>query len=104
NRRRLRRLIDERRMTEVGLAKVDPAVLSAELIPKPRPADPEIPQFIKEALTARPPAWTFFESLAPSYRRNYIAWIMDAKKDETRERRLRESIALLEQHKKLGLK
>jgi len=29
---------------------------------------------------------------------------MQAKKEETRERRLREAVALLEQNKKLGLK
>jgi hypothetical protein len=30
--------------------------------------------------------------------------IMDANKEETRQRRLREAVALLEQNKKLGLK
>jgi uncharacterized protein YdeI (YjbR/CyaY-like superfamily) len=43
-------------------------------------------------------------SFAPSYRRRYIGWIMHAAKEETRERRLREAVALLEQNKKLGLK
>jgi uncharacterized protein YdeI (YjbR/CyaY-like superfamily) len=49
-------------------------------------------------------AWEHFQNLAPSYRRHYIGWIMDAKKKETRERRLREAVSLLEQNKKLGLK
>ena len=49
-------------------------------------------------------AWENFRNLAPSYRRYYIGWIMHAAKEETRERRLREAVALLEQNKKLGLK
>lgn len=33
-------------------------------------------------------AWTFFEAQAPSYRRTAAYWVMSAKRDETRERRL----------------
>jgi uncharacterized protein YdeI (YjbR/CyaY-like superfamily) len=67
--------------------------------------DPDdIPRFVKQALTANAKAWENFRNLAPSYRRHYVGWIMHAKKDETRERRLREAVALLEQNKKLGLK
>ena len=64
----------------------------------------DIPRFLKQALMASPKAWEYFQSLAPSYRRHYIGWIMHAKKEETRERRLREAVSLLEQNKKLGLK
>src|SRR5205085_8745307 len=68
-------------------------------------ADPDdIPEFVKQALRANPKAWENFRNLAPSYRRHYIGWIMHAAKEETRERRLREAVALLEQNKKLGLK
>ena len=38
------------------------------------------------------------------YRKHYIGWIMHAMKEETRERRLREAVSLLEQNKRLGLK
>lgn len=34
-------------------------------------------------------AWKFFESQAPWYRRNASYWVMSAKRDETRERRLK---------------
>ena len=33
-------------------------------------------------------AWKFFESQAPSYRRTAAYWVMNAKRDETRARRL----------------
>jgi uncharacterized protein YdeI (YjbR/CyaY-like superfamily) len=70
----------------------------------PRPVVPVLPAYIARALKARPKAWAFFQTLAPSYRRHYVAWIHTAKRQETREKRLRESIALLEAGKRLGLK
>jgi uncharacterized protein YdeI (YjbR/CyaY-like superfamily) len=33
-------------------------------------------------------AWTFFQAQSPWYRRTVSRWVMDAKKDETRRRRL----------------
>jgi uncharacterized protein YdeI (YjbR/CyaY-like superfamily) len=67
--------------------------------------DPDdIPRFVKQALVTNAKAWENFRNLAPSYRRLYVGWIMHAKKQETRERRLREAVSLLEQNKKLGLK
>ncbi len=38
-------------------------------------------------------AWAFFNSQAPSYQRTVRYWIMDAKQEETRQKRLRELIA-----------
>jgi len=38
-------------------------------------------------------AWTFFEAQAPSYRRTASFWVMSAKRDETRTRRLEKLIA-----------
>ena len=49
-------------------------------------------------------AWTTFEALPPSHRRRYLGWIALAKRDETRDSRLREAIALLRGGKTLGLK
>lgn len=67
--------------------------------------DPDdVPRFVKQALKANAKAWENFQNLAPSYRRHYVGWIMHAKQEETRERRLREAVGLLEQNKKLGLK
>jgi uncharacterized protein YdeI (YjbR/CyaY-like superfamily) len=100
----VRKLIREGRMTEVGLAKIDLAILSEEPPAKQSKDDLDIPRFVKQALMASPTAWKYFQSLAPSYRRNCIGWIMDAKREETRQRRLQEAVSLLEQNKKLGLK
>ena len=70
----------------------------------PRPAIPELPAYIAKALKANSKAWKFFRELAPTYRRDFVVWIHIAKRPETRERRIRESIALLAGGKRLGLK
>lgn len=70
----------------------------------PRPAIPDLPGYIVKALKVNPKAWDFFQDLATTYRRNFVAWIHSAKRSETREKRIRESIALLAAGKKLGLK
>jgi len=70
----------------------------------PRPAIPDLPAYIAKALKANPKAWSFFQGLAPTYRRHFVAWIHTAKRPETKESRIRESITLLAAGRKLGLK
>jgi uncharacterized protein YdeI (YjbR/CyaY-like superfamily) len=70
----------------------------------PRPVIPDLPTYIATAIKANAKAWKFFRELAPTHRRNFVVWIHTAKRPETRERRIRESLALLAAGKKLGLK
>jgi uncharacterized protein YdeI (YjbR/CyaY-like superfamily) len=70
----------------------------------PRPVIPVLPAYLAKALKANSKAWEFFRELAPTYRRDFVVWIHTAKRSETRERRIRESIGLLASRKKLGLK
>ena len=70
----------------------------------PRPRIPELPAYFAKALKTNPKAWQNFKALAPTQRRNLVVWVHLAKRLETRERRIRESIDLLSAGKKLGLK
>ena len=70
----------------------------------PYPPIPDLPAYLAKALKANPKARRCFQELAPTYRRHFVAWIHTAKRPETREKRIRESIALLAAGKKLGLK
>lgn len=63
-----------------------------------------LPPYIQAALKKQPAALHTFEALAPSHRRRYIGWIESAKRDETKQRRLKEAIRLLTAGKPLGLK
>jgi len=68
------------------------------------PAIPELPAYIARAFKANRKAWTFFRGLPPGARRLYVGWIHTARRPETRQRRIRESIALLAAGKRLGLR
>lgn len=70
----------------------------------PKPVIPTLPGYIAKAIRANANAWAFFRKLPPRERRNFVVWIHTAKQQETRERRIRESIDLLAAGKKLGLK
>jgi uncharacterized protein YdeI (YjbR/CyaY-like superfamily) len=65
---------------------------------------PELPAYIASAFKTNEKAWKTFQALAPTYRRHFVVWIETARRPETRERRIRESIELLSAGKKLGLK
>jgi uncharacterized protein YdeI (YjbR/CyaY-like superfamily) len=69
-----------------------------------KPAIPELPAYITKAFKTNPRAWAHFQSLARTDRRNFVVWIHVAKRPETREKRIRESVALLAAGKRLGLK
>jgi uncharacterized protein YdeI (YjbR/CyaY-like superfamily) len=56
-----------------------------------------LPASVRQALDARPRAAAFFAQLAPGYRQRYLMWILSAKHDATRARRLAEAVRLLEQ-------
>jgi uncharacterized protein YdeI (YjbR/CyaY-like superfamily) len=49
---------------------------------------PELSPEYADRFRTHPAAWGFFESQAPSYRRQAVWWVMSAKREETRDRRL----------------
>jgi uncharacterized protein YdeI (YjbR/CyaY-like superfamily) len=70
----------------------------------PKPVIPELPDYIEKAFKANAKAWAFFQTLPARERRNFVVWIHIAKREETRERRIREAVGLLARGEKLGLK
>jgi hypothetical protein len=66
-----------------------------------RSADPGLARVRQSAHPTRHPAG---QDAAPTHRRNSVVWIHMAKRPDTRERRIRETVALLAAGKKLGLK
>jgi len=58
------------------------------------------PAYIDQALNQHPKARKAFDALAPSHKRNYIAWIDSAVREETKQKRLKEALRLIAQGKK----
>jgi uncharacterized protein YdeI (YjbR/CyaY-like superfamily) len=99
NRRRWKELKAAGLLTPAGLAAAPTRNTYA-----PRPVIPALPRYIANAIRSNVRAWKFFRELPPTRRRDFVVWIHIAKRAETRERRLRESITLLAAGKTLGLK
>ncbi|MBC8646397.1 MAG: YdeI/OmpD-associated family protein [Thermoanaerobaculia bacterium] len=96
NLERFERLVAQGRMSAAGLAKRPPDVKApARRFESGEP----VPSFLSRALSRHPRALSNFRALAPSYRRNYVRWIIEAKRAETREKRLREAIRRLEKNR-----
>lgn len=106
NRARLRRLLAQGRMTEAGLSRVAPEVLAA--LDTPAPSGPRIEPTLtgelEQTIRGDLRAWEGFQALPPSSRRLHVAWVMAARREDTRRRRLAEVMGLLAQGKRLGLK
>ena len=106
NIRRVEKMIKAGLMTEHGLNLVQAGKSSGEWDqPTQKPLLKfEMPEEFANALKENPEAKQTFETLAPTYQKQYLGWILTAKRAETRERRIKESIHLLTEGKKLGLK
>lgn len=72
---------------------------------RPRPK-PEIamPADFAQALARNEKAGAAFEGLAPSHRREYLEWIVEAKREETRARRIAQATEWLTEGKKRNWK
>ena len=104
NRDRAERLIEEGRMTEAGLRAVDEAKSNGrwEKAYTSREA-PETPGDLLEALRESPEAYSNFMGFPNSARFMYIHWINDAKRSETRARRIRRVVERAEKGKRPGI-
>jgi uncharacterized protein YdeI (YjbR/CyaY-like superfamily) len=104
NKKRIRKLIQEGRMTEAGLAKIKEAKANGQW---ERAAVREdvtlVPPELTAALAGSAQARENFEKLAPSYRKQFIYWIGSAKREETREKRIKTTIKLLVANRRLGI-
>jgi uncharacterized protein YdeI (YjbR/CyaY-like superfamily) len=106
NKKRMENLIAEGRMTPIGLAKYDPPAQesASEQGQKIRRGEIPLPAEVLQPLKSNPHAWENFQSLPPSHQRQYLSWVLSARKVETQQKRLAEIIQTLEAGKVLGLK
>jgi uncharacterized protein YdeI (YjbR/CyaY-like superfamily) len=105
NKKRVKKVIKEGRMTEYGLEKVKAAKKSGKWYEDVKPdISFNIPTDFEKALKKNNKAKEYFEKLSLSQRKHYIVWVGTAKREKTIEKRIEESIKLLKQGKKLGLK
>ena len=69
--------------------------VSIELERDDEPRTVEVPRDLAAALAADPAVRGTFESLSYTHRKEYVRWIEDAKREETRTRRIAKAVELL---------
>lgn len=90
------------RLLKAGVAAIDegertPRIRKSE----PRPP-PEPPSDLLDALAAEPAALARFQAFPPSQRREYVEWITEARRADTRARRLATTVAQCAEGKALN--
>ncbi|MEN8152773.1 MAG: YdeI/OmpD-associated family protein [Acidobacteriota bacterium] len=105
NKKRVEKLSSLGLIRQPGLDKINEAKKSGMWDRKyPSQVIPEHSPELADALDRHRLAKENFEKLAPSKKKMMIAWIGSAKKDETKERRIREVLDILKSGKELGMK
>lgn len=103
---RVEKMMREGRMTARGLALVEDAKRTGAWDnPVSKPVfDLTMPHEFERALDENPTANENFNKLPMSHQKEYLLWIVTAKRPETRGRRIAESIQMLAEGKQLGLR
>ena len=96
---RVKKMIKEEKMTNFGLKKYDHGMKNNLQVP-PDNKNLIIPKDFLTSIKKEPTAYKNFSNIAKSYKKMYIHWINNAKKDETRKRRIDKTIKLLKENNK----
>lgn len=76
-----------------GAEAGDEVEVALELDEAPR--EVEVPEALAAALAADPEASASFERMAFTHRKEYARWVTEAKKEETRERRVQQAVEMI---------
>ena len=100
-------LPDDRELTahlEKAMALIEGGVPRRPAIRKaPRP-EAEVPADLAQALAGNPAARASFEGFPPSARREYIEWLLEAKREDTRRKRLVQAVEWMAEGKRRNWK
>lgn len=81
-------LIKENRMKPMGIAAFERREAAKSEIYVYEQKNVQFDKEYEVEIQNNPEAWSFFDQLAPSYKRQSIWWVMSAKREETRLKRL----------------
>jgi uncharacterized protein YdeI (YjbR/CyaY-like superfamily) len=98
NKTYIEKLIAENLMHESGLKKIEIAKKNGTWESLDAVENLEIPSDLQKAFDLNPMAFDNYENFSPSYRKNYLYWLNQAKREETRLLRINEIIKFCEQN------
>ncbi|HEX8644958.1 MAG TPA: YdeI/OmpD-associated family protein [Allosphingosinicella sp.] len=90
-------------LVEKAMAVTDSGVKRAKPAKPPKP-DLETPDDLSAALAGNPAARSTFDGFPPSCRREYVAWVVEAKRPETRARRIDQAVEWMAEGKRRNWK
>ena len=105
NKKRVEKLLGTGKMTTAGLKKIEIAKTNGtwdKIITSAKSF--EMPIELDSALSMNENAKDFFNTLPPSCQRQYVGWIASAKKEKTKQRRVKEAMSKLSKKQKLSMK
>lgn len=100
NKGRIRKLIKDGSMTPVGLAKIAAAKRDGSWAQYDAIDKLQMPEDLLEQLSADPEAKRHFEAFSNSSKKIILFWIASAKREETRRKRIAETVRLAAQNLK----
>lgn len=106
NKKRAEKMIAEGSMTDAGMRTIEHAKSSGKWDEAVAYADiefPDAPPELWKAFDRNKTAKAFFDNLANSYRKMYIAWVAFAKRPETKAKRIAEVVRRCELNEKPGM-
>jgi uncharacterized protein YdeI (YjbR/CyaY-like superfamily) len=84
---------------QIGKTFGDEVIITVE--PDTEPRVIEVPEEMKKAFKTEKEAKVFFEKLSYTHQREYVVWINEAKREETRRNRIVKAIEMLKKGKKV---
>lgn len=100
NKQRVEKLLQAGLMAPSGLAKVEAAQADGSWNALDAVEALEIPPDLAQALAANPAAKEYFDAFPRSAKRGILEWIANAKKAETRMKRIEETVRLAAENKR----
>ena len=94
NKRYIKELVEEKLMHQSGLTKIKTAKENGSWTALDDVEKGVIPVDLQNAFDANITAFNNYQNFAPSYRKSYLYWLKQAKRADTREKRITEIISL----------
>lgn len=100
NKQHIEELMEQGLMHESGLKKIEAAKEDGSWISLDDVENLIVPEDLQNAFDQNPLAFENYQSFSKSYRKSYLYWLNQAKRNETREKRIEEIVKLCRENRK----
>ena len=98
NKERISRMLAAGKMAPAGLRMVEEAKITGTWTALDEVEKGIVPDDLRELFDENQQAWEYWQAFPPSTKRAILEWILNAKRPETRQKRINETVALAAQN------